>query len=226
MYRNTYSVSVGRARGTRLTTSISPLKAGERIVKRILDVVLASAALLILAPLVGLIAAVLRLSQGRPVVLRQRRVGENGREFEMLKFRTMVKNAEQLRHLVEGPDSGGYLFHKRRSDPRVTPIGQFLRRYSLDELPQLLNVLLGEMSLVGPRPELPGVVGRYQPWQRRRLTVPPGLTGWWQITCRADQAMDQHTEIDLFYVDHYSLWMDIRILAQTPWSVLVGRGAY
>ncbi len=116
--------------------------------------------------------------------------------------------------------------HKTRADPRVTPMGRFLRRTSLDELPQLFNVLAGSMSLVGPRPELPHLVENYQPWQRKRFTVPPGMTGWWQVTGRSDKPMHLHTEDDLYYISNYSIWLDIVILIRTVWQVLIGRGSY
>nr|BAL53470.1 exopolysaccharide biosynthesis polyprenyl glycosylphosphotransferase [uncultured Chloroflexota bacterium]BAL55910.1 exopolysaccharide biosynthesis polyprenyl glycosylphosphotransferase [uncultured Chloroflexota bacterium] len=198
----------------------------QRLLKRAFDLVFGSIALLFSLPLMGLIALAILLQDGPPVLFRQVRVGENGRLFEMLKFRTMVKNAEQMRDLVEYIDQDGNLIHKTRNDPRVTPLGRFLRRFSLDELPQLFNVLRGEMSLVGPRPELPYLVEKYQPWQRQRFAVPPGITGWWQVTGRSDKPMHLHTEDDLFYIRHYSIWLDIQILIRTVWVVLIGRGSY
>lgn len=192
----------------------------QRLIKRAFDLLLVLLTLPIFLPLVALIGAFIRLVEGSPVLLRQARAGENGRVFSMLKFRTMVPDAE----LVFPKDES--LLHKRRDDPRVTRIGRFLRRTSLDELPQLWNVLRGEMSLVGPRPELPELVERYEPWQRKRFAVPQGLTGWWQINGRSDKPMHQHTEDDLYYVQHYSLGLDISILLRTLWTVLSGRGAY
>jgi lipopolysaccharide/colanic/teichoic acid biosynthesis glycosyltransferase len=153
-------------------------------------------------------------------------VGENGRLFEMLKLRTMVAEAESLRHTVEQTGADGEFLHKAYDDPRVTRVGRFLRRTSLDELPQLLNVLRGEMSLVGPRPELPYLVERYAPWQRKRFAVPQGLTGWWQVHGRADKPMHLHTEDDLYYVQNYSMWLDVRILAMTLGAVVSRKGAY
>jgi len=146
--------------------------------------------------------------------------------FTMYKFRTMVKNAESLHHLVERLDEQGHILHKHPDDPRVTRVGRFLRRWSLDELPQLFNVLRGTMSLVGPRPELPYLVERYEAWQRKRFAVPQGITGWWQIHGRSDKPMHLHTEDDLYYIQHYSIWLDIQILIKTFWSVLRGKGAY
>jgi lipopolysaccharide/colanic/teichoic acid biosynthesis glycosyltransferase len=171
-------------------------------------------------------ALMIMLEDGRPVLFTQMRVGENGRLFGMLKFRTMVKNAEQLQSQVEKRDADGNLIHKSKDDPRVTRVGRFLRRFSLDELPQLFNILRGDMSLVGPRPEMPYLVEKYQPWQRKRFAVPPGLTGWWQVNGRSDRPMHLNTEDDLYYINNYSLLLDIQILIKTVWIVLVGRGAY
>jgi len=198
----------------------------QRLVKRAFDLTLGLLALVVFLPLIGLVAALIWLSDGPPVLFRQKRVGENGRLFDMYKFRTMVKNAEQLRDQVERVDEDGNLIHKTKDDPRVTRLGAFLRRFSLDELPQLVNVLMGDMSLVGPRPELPYLVERYQPWQRKRFAVPPGITGWWQVTGRSEKVLHLHTEDDLYYVQNYSLWLDIQILVRTAWVVLVGKGSY
>ncbi len=196
----------------------------ERTVKRAFDIACALAATLIVLPVLGLVALVIWLEDGRPIFFRQKRVGENGQLFDMLKFRTMVPNAEQLRHLVETKDEDGNVIHKSKDDPRVTRVGRFLRRFSIDELPQLFNVLKGNMSLVGPRPELPDLVEQYQPWQRQRLAVPPGITGWWQVTGRSDKVMHLHTEDDLYYVQNYSIWLDLQIIMRTVWVVLLGRG--
>ncbi|MGQ9668503.1 MAG: sugar transferase, partial [Anaerolineae bacterium] len=151
---------------------------------------------------------------------------ENGRPFLMYKFRTMVDGAEhQLSEVIQYTEDGKPI-HKLPDDPRITRLGRFLRRSSLDELPQFFNVLKGEMSLVGPRPELPFIVEQYEPWQRRRLAVPPGITGWWQISGRADRPMHLHTEDDLYYIKNYSLWLDLHILIKTIGAVIRGRGAY
>ncbi len=198
----------------------------ERTVKRAFDIVCGFGAILAVMPVLGLVALIILLEDGRPILFRQKRVGENGQLFDMLKFRTMVRNAEELRHLVETRDDNGNLVHKSKDDPRVTPIGRLLRRLSIDELPQLFNVLKGDMSLVGPRPELPHLVEQYQPWQRQRLAVPPGITGWWQVTGRSDKVMHLHTEDDLYYVQNYSIWLDLQIIMRTMWVVLLGKGAY
>lgn len=196
------------------------------LVKRGFDLFFGLVALVLTLPLMGLIALVIWLDDGRPILFRQERAGENGRIFEMYKFRTMVKDAEELRDLVEQTDENGNLIHKMENDPRVTRSGHFLRRLSLDELPQFFNVVMGTMSLVGPRPEMPHLVERYQPWQRKRFAVPPGLTGWWQVNGRSDKPMHLNTEDDLYYIQNYSLWLDIQILIRTAWTVLLGRGAY
>ncbi len=198
----------------------------QRMLKRAFDIVV-TVLMLPWALLIGLvIALIIRLDSRGPALFRQKRVGENGRLFEMLKFRTMVAEAESLRHTVEQTGADGEFLHKAYDDPRVTRVGRFLRRTSLDELPQLLNVLRGEMSLVGPRPELPYLVERYAPWQRKRFAVPQGLTGWWQVHGRATKPMHLHTEDDLYYVQNYSLWLDVRILAMTLGAVVSRKGAY
>ncbi|MDH7486906.1 MAG: sugar transferase [Anaerolineae bacterium] len=198
----------------------------DRVVKRLFDLALSSLLLLVLWPLMLLIAVLIRLDSPGPALFRQERVGENGRLFTMYKFRTMFVGAEQhLEELVqETPE--GVVFLKRPDDPRVTRLGRFLRRTSLDELPQLFNVIKGEMSLVGPRPELPLLVQHYESWQRQRFAVPPGMTGWWQVSGRSERAMHLHTEDDLYYVRNYSLLLDLRILWRTIGTVLRGRGAF
>jgi lipopolysaccharide/colanic/teichoic acid biosynthesis glycosyltransferase len=144
----------------------------------------------------------------------------------MYKFRSMVKDADQRLAEVIRHDDNGNLIHKTPYDPRVTRVGRFLRRTSFDELPNLFNVLRGEMSLVGPRPELPILVEQYEPWQRKRFAVPQGMTGWWQVNGRSDKPMHLHTEDDLYYVQHYSLFLDIKIIIKTVWVALRGKGAY
>jgi exopolysaccharide biosynthesis polyprenyl glycosylphosphotransferase len=188
----------------------------QRLVKRLFDLVFASLFLLLAAPLGLLIALLIRLDSPGPILFAQKRVGEYGRIFTMLKFRTMYTGSDN-------PESE---YGKRRDDPRVTRVGRWLRRASLDELPQFINVLRGEMSLVGPRPELPGLVNRYEWWQRKRFEVPQGLTGWWQINGRSDKPMHQHTEDDLYYIRHYSLWLDIQIILRTALAVIAGKGAF
>ncbi|MBN2468482.1 MAG: exopolysaccharide biosynthesis polyprenyl glycosylphosphotransferase [Deltaproteobacteria bacterium] len=199
---------------------------GALIIKRIFDITITSLVMIPLLPILGLIALAIKLDSRGPVFFRQERAGENGTLFKMLKFRTMVVDAEARQEEVNEILPDGTIIHKHANDPRVTRVGRFLRRYSLDELPQFFNVLRGEMSLVGPRPEMPWLVDKYEHWQRRRFAVPQGLTGWWQINARSDKPMHLNTEDDLYYVYNYSLWLDIKILLRTPWAALRGRGAF
>jgi len=192
----------------------------QRLVKRLFDVLVTALLLIPALPLMGILALLIWIFNGRPILFKQKRAGENGRLFNVYKFRTMLPNQGTK------TDAQGNIVHKWRDDPRITPLGRFLRRFSLDELPQFFNILGGSMSLVGPRPELPELVEKYQPWQRERFAIPQGLTGWWQIHGRSDKPMHLHTEDDLYYVQNYSFWLDIQILIQTFWIVLRGKGAY
>jgi exopolysaccharide biosynthesis polyprenyl glycosylphosphotransferase len=196
-------------------------------VKAVVDRAAALAALVVLAPLLAGIAVVVRASSPGPALFRQTRVGLHGREFTFLKFRTMHVGAERRREELASRNinADGVLF-KVRDDPRVTPVGVFLRRWSLDELPQLLNVLAGQMSLVGPRPPLPQEAARYADDVRRRLLVKPGLTGLWQVSGRSDLSWDDAVRLDLRYVDNWSLALDVAILSRTVSAVVHGSGAY
>lgn len=197
------------------------------IAKRLLDIVGATVGLLILGPLVMLPAAVaIRLTSPGPILFRQRRSGLHGRLFTMYKFRTMVDNAEMLRVELEAFNEAAGPVFKMKQDPRVTPVGRYLRRTSIDELPQLWNVLKGDMSLVGPRPPIPSEVSKYDPWHRRRLSMKPGLTCLWQISGRSNVGFDQWMKLDLQYIDNWSLWLDLKILARTVPVVLSGLGAH
>lgn len=198
----------------------------QRMTKRSFDLILLIVCFPFWLVLMAIISIAIRLDSEGPVIFRQKRVGENGQIFTMLKFRTMHTNAEQQRSLVEKRDENGNRILKHPNDPRVTRVGKLLRKTSLDEIPQLLNVLDGSMSLVGPRPELPDFVDEYKPWQRKRFAVPQGITGWWQINGRSDHPMHLHTEDDLYYVQNYSIWLDVQILARTFWVVLRRKGAY
>jgi len=197
----------------------------DRLIKRMLDLALSTVGIVLAAPVMLVLAIAIRLDSPGPALFRQQRVGENGKLFTIYKFRSMTVDAEARQQEVLQTD-GEQVLHKRPDDPRVTRVGRFIRRTSLDELPQLFNVLKGEMSLVGPRPELPWLVERYESWQRKRLAVPPGITGWWQINGRSDRPMHLNTEDDLYYIQHYSPLMDLRILWRTIGAVLRGRGAY
>jgi exopolysaccharide biosynthesis polyprenyl glycosylphosphotransferase len=195
-------------------------------IKRATDVVLSALALALLSPVLLLIAIAIKLDSPGPAIFRQRRVGENCKEFWTLKFRTMVQGADQLAESVVATDEVGRPVYKRPNDPRVTRVGRLLRRTSLDELPQFINVLRGEMSLVGPRPEQEFIAAHYEPWQRQRLAVPPGITGWWQVSGRSDLPMHLNTQYDLYYIRNYSLWLDLKILWMTLGVVIRGKGAY
>lgn len=198
----------------------------DRIIKRIFDLGIGFMMLVILTPLMLLIALAIKLDSRGPALFVQERIGENGSIFRMYKFRSMIVDADRLTEQVVRQGSTGEIIHKQPNDPRVTRMGRFLRRSSLDELPQLLNVLRGEMSLVGPRPELPWLAQNYEQWQWRRFTVPPGMTGWWQINGRSERLMHLHTEDDLYYIQNYSPWLDIQIMWRTIGVVLGGRGAF
>jgi lipopolysaccharide/colanic/teichoic acid biosynthesis glycosyltransferase len=187
-------------------------RCGGDTLNRALDAAGAGVALLLASPVLGIAALAIKLADGGPVLYRQRRVGKDGTEFELLKLRTMIVGAE-------GHGAG---FAVDRGDPRITSVGRVLRRISVDELPQLWNVLRGEMSLIGPRPTLRYQVERYTDRQRRRLEVKPGLTGWAQIHGRALLPWEERIELDVWYVEHRSPWLDLRILAQTPFALFHG----
>jgi exopolysaccharide biosynthesis polyprenyl glycosylphosphotransferase len=202
------------------------LTPAQRALKRTFDIVAAIVLLPFALPIMALLALAIKLDSPGPVLFRQQRVGEHGNLFTILKFRSMFANASQAPTLVKADDPSMEGYNKSPDDPRVTRIGKFIRRTSLDELPNLFNVLMGEMSLVGPRPELPYFVNRYQAWQYRRLIVPQGMTGWWQINGRSDKPMHLHTEDDIYYVQNYSFWLDLKILIKTALVVFRGSGAY
>ncbi len=198
----------------------------QRVLKRGFDLIATLLLFLPALPIMAIASLLILFDDGWPILFRQSRVGENGRLFVIYKFRTMVRNAERLRPAVGLVDEEGKLVHKLPDDPRVTRAGKILRRFSLDELPQFVNVLGGSMSLVGPRPELPELVNVYEPWQRMRFSVPQGITGWWQIHGRSDKPLHLHTEDDLYYVQNYSILLDIEICFKTAWIILRGKGAY
>lgn len=196
------------------------------VVKRLIDIVGAAALLIALAPVLVVAAVLVRLSSPGPIFYRWLVVGENGRPFTGYKFRTMVTDADDLKaRLMATNEMSGPVF-KMRSDPRVTSVGRFLRRYSIDELPQLWSVLRGDMSLVGPRPPLQTEYEQFTPWQRQKVAVKPGITCLWQINGRNHiNDFDHWVELDLEYIKHRSLWLDLKILALTIPAVLSGRGA-
>jgi exopolysaccharide biosynthesis polyprenyl glycosylphosphotransferase len=197
-----------------------------RMVKGFVDRAFAAVALVLLAPVMAVIALAVKLTSEGPVLYRQQRIGLNGRPFTMLKFRSMVVGADRQLGVLRNANICDGLLFKLRSDPRVTPLGRWLRRLSLDELPQLLNILGGTMSLVGPRPPLPDEVALYDPFVSRRLLVKPGLTGLWQISGRSDLPWEESVRLDLRYVENWSLALDLLILWKTGRAVLSKSGAY
>ncbi len=222
-----YKTSIEEFAGLPLLGLRAPaLSEYQRLTKRIFDLIVTLLILPFCLVLMAIISIAIRMEGPGPILFRQKRVGENGKLFDMLKFRTMRINAEEQRHLVERYDEQGRLIHKVPDDPRVTRIGKILRRTSLDELPQLFNILRGEMSLVGPRPELPYLVQNYELWQYKRFAVPQGITGWWQVNGRSDKPMHLNTSDDLYYIENYSILLDIQILLKTLWVILRGEGAF
>jgi exopolysaccharide biosynthesis polyprenyl glycosylphosphotransferase len=207
-----------------LSLVYGPDRAVALAIKRGLDLFASSVALIVLSPLLALIAIWIRLRDGGPILFRQDRIGEHGRQFRVVKFRTMAPDAEErLAELETRNEIQGQAF-KVTDDPRVTRSGRLLRSLSLDELPQLWNVLRGEMSLVGPRPPLPREVDGYDVWHRRRLSMKPGITGLWQVAARREPEFDRWVRIDLDYIDRWSLWLDLKIIARTIPAVIGQQG--
>lgn len=201
--------------------------AGSVIVKRGLDIAGSAFALLMLSPLFLLIIILIKIEDGGPVFFRQIRVGRYGRHFVMLKFRSMCLDAEKrLKELLERNQHGEGVTFKIKDDPRITRVGRWLRKFSLDELPQFYNVLMGEMSLVGPRPPVPREVALYTMSDRRRLYAMPGITCLWQIGGRSEIDFSGQVQLDVKYIESQSFWVDIRILLKTVPAVLNGKGAY
>lgn len=198
-----------------------------KILKRTLDVLGALFCMLIFSPLMLLVAIAIKLYDKGPVLYWQTRVGLYGKEFQFPKFRSMVVNADQLKdQLAENSNQTLSITFKLKHDPRVTPVGRIIRKFSIDELPQLWCVLLGQMSLVGPRPPLPDEVAKYSLIDRRRLDVPPGLTCIWQVEGRGDIPFKGQVKLDVEYIESQSLWLDIKILLKTVPAVFLGKGAY
>jgi exopolysaccharide biosynthesis polyprenyl glycosylphosphotransferase len=195
-------------------------------IKRLFDIFASIAFLILLSPLLALIALLIKLEDRGPVLFAQRRVGRFGKEFKMLKFRSMRPDAEQLLKelLAKNQHSNGVTF-KMKNDPRITRVGRVLRKYSLDELPQFVNVLKGEMSMVGPRPPVPREVALYTLKDRQRLAVTPGLTCFWQIGGRADIDFPEQVQLDVQYIESQSFWLDVWICIKTIPAVVLGRGA-
>jgi exopolysaccharide biosynthesis polyprenyl glycosylphosphotransferase len=197
----------------------------QRSLKRLFDIFASATALVVLSPLLVAVAIIIKLTSKGPVFFKQERVGLHGRPFHMFKFRSMVQNAEELREKLQAMNEQSGPVFKIKDDPRITRIGRFIRRYSIDELAQLINVLRGDMSIVGPRPPLPREVAQYEGWQRRRLSVRPGLTCIWQVSGRNQISFQEWMFLDMRYIDHWSLSEDMSLILQTVPVVLMGRGA-
>ncbi|OJH34786.1 exopolysaccharide biosynthesis polyisoprenyl-phosphate hexose-1-phosphate transferase EpsZ [Cystobacter ferrugineus] len=193
--------------------------------KRLFDIVSSAAALLVLSPLLITVALAVKLTSRGPIFFKQERVGLHGRTFGMLKFRSMVVNAEELKAKLEALNEQTGPVFKMKNDPRITRVGRFIRKYSIDELPQLINVLRGEMSVVGPRPPIPKEVAKYAAWQRRRLSVRPGLTCIWQVSGRNQISFENWMYLDMQYIDHWSLKNDLNLILKTVPVVITGSGA-
>jgi lipopolysaccharide/colanic/teichoic acid biosynthesis glycosyltransferase len=198
----------------------------EAVVKDVIDYAGASLALILLSPLLVVIAAVVRIDSPGPIIHRRRVLGLGGRQFDAFKFRTMIVNAERRQRTQPIDFADRRTTFKSRRDPRVTRVGRLLRRTSVDELPQLVNVLRGEMSLVGPRMIAPGEASHYGAWQRQLVTVKPGITGPWQVQGRGDIPYAERVRLSMQYVENYSVWLDVQILLKTVVVVLRGGGAY
>ena len=204
------------------TGNLPPL---HRVVKRYMDIGISLATLLVFAPFLALIAVLIKLTSEGPVFYRQMRCGRHGRPFKIYKFRTMVKNAEGLLKEMIDFDSLKEPVFKFKDDPRVTGLGKIFRKTSVDEIPQLFNVLKGDLSLVGPRPEELALVERYNPYFKERLKIKPGITGLQQVTCRSTTSMSERMRYDLAYIRNRSLWLDVKILFKTVWVVLLQKRA-
>lgn len=197
------------------------------ILKRSFDIAVAGTLLLLVAPVMIMVAIAIKATSPGPVLFVQERVGRNGENFKIFKFRSMKVNADKMLDAVSEKDENGRITnHKRRNDPRVTGIGKFIRKTSLDELPQILNVLRGDMTLVGPRPELTKLVAEYEPWQRHRFMMRQGITGWWQVNGRSENPCHMSTDQDIYYINNFSFLLDIQILLMTLPALLKGKGAF
>lgn len=196
-------------------------------IKRAFDIVASGIGMLVLSPVFLTLIILIVLEDGWPVFYSQSRVGQNGHVFKFYKFRSMVRNADKIKaELMEQNESGDGVIFKMKNDPRITRIGRFIRRYSLDELPQLFNVFIGDMSLVGPRPPIPSEVAEYTLEDRKRLHVKPGITCIWQVSGRSDIPFKEQVQLDVKYIRNQGIWNDFKLLLQTIPAVLLGKGAY
>ena len=225
-YADTRRLTVIQGGGGIPHRRLSARRSGIKTVVRPLDLSFSLLLLVLLCPVFVLIALLIKLDSPGAVLFKQKRVGKDGTEFWFYKFRSMVCDAEAKRHLLEGRNERSGPVFKIKNDPRVTRVGQFLRKFSLDELPQLMNVVKGDMSLVGPRPALPKETEKYTPHQQQRLLCVPGVTGLWQVSGRATLSFERSIELDLYYIEHQSLHLYLRILLMTVPAVLRAEGAY
>ena len=205
--------------------STTPEYSWELLFKSVIDRVGAGILLLLTSPILVITLILIKITSPGPIFYKQRREGFHGKPFTLYKFRSMVSNAEQLREELEMFNEMDQIVFKMQDDPRITPVGKWLRKLSIDELPQLINVFLGDMSLVGPRPMLKSEIDEFQEWQRRKLSVKPGITCLWQISGRSETTFEEWMRLDLEYIDHWSLWLDITILLKTVPAVIFARGA-
>jgi exopolysaccharide biosynthesis polyprenyl glycosylphosphotransferase len=195
-------------------------------VKRAMDIAIASIVVLVTLPLMVIIAIAIKLDSPGSIFFPQERVGKNWKRFTLYKFRTMYQDAEKMKAELQAAHNVGDLLFKLKDDPRRTRVGRILRTTSLDELPQFFNILIGEMSVVGPRPQVPAEVDNYEEWHCRRLEVTPGLTGLWQVNGRSDLSFDEMVRLDVYYAEHWSPWLDVKLILRTIPAVLLARGAY
>ncbi|WP_079913843.1 sugar transferase [Paenibacillus sp. 32352] len=221
------TVQIGNINTLPVVTLVkTPMRGVGLAVKRLIDIVASLLLILIISPIFIITAFAIKIDSRGSIIYKQQRIGKNGKQFNMLKFRSMVTDADaMLKKLQEKNEMDGIAF-KMKDDPRITNVGRFIRKYSIDELPQLFNVLKGDMSLVGPRPPLPNEVERYGDWEWRRLEVLPGITGLWQVSGRSDLSFQQWMNLDVYYIENWSIAFDIKILLKTIPVVLKGEGAY
>lgn len=196
------------------------------VIKRVIDVVCSFVGVLVLSPLFVVIAIIIKFTSKGPVFFSQKRVGRDGKQFKMYKFRSMVVNAEELKEKLAAQNEMSGPMFKMKDDPRVTKVGKFIRKTSIDELPQLLNVLKGDMSLVGPRPSLPKEVAQFEDWMYRRLEVKPGLTCYWQVSGRNNIDFEDWMKLDIRYVEEKNLWIDIKLICKTVFVLFGDKNAH
>ncbi|PZE20877.1 sugar transferase [Paenibacillus xerothermodurans] len=221
------TVQIGNINSLPVVTLVkTPMRGLGLVTKRFIDILASALAIILVAPVFLMTAVAIKLDSKGGIIYKQQRIGKNGKPFYMYKFRSMVSNADSLLTQLESHNEADGIAFKMKDDPRVTTVGRFIRKYSIDELPQLFNVLIGNMSLVGPRPPLPNEVEHYGDWEWRRLEVLPGITGLWQVSGRSDLSFNQWMHLDIYYIENWSIAFDIKILLKTIPVVLKGEGAY